>query len=207
MRNALLLGDYINCQWHTLRGVDDEIIRILDGFNITITEDYPYLKLEDMQKYDLIINYADALDRRAGADFAGALLGYVAGGGALLTIHNGILVSSIPELEQLIGATFKDHPPQEVIEYVYSNAHPIMKAVGSFSIDEEPYVFELDNLARANIIMEYIYKGERFPAVWVRGYGRGRTCFVQPGHSPETFKNEGFGNLLLRCALWCSGDL
>jgi hypothetical protein len=207
MKKVLLIGDYINYQWHPLRDVDEEIKRILDGFDVEITEEYPYLKLDDMRKYDLVLNYADALDRRAGADFAGALLGYVAGGGALLTLHNGILTSSIPELEQMIGATFTGHPPQEVIEYVYSNAHPIMKAVGSFSVDEEPYVFELDNLARANIIMEYIYKGEKFPAVWVRGYGQGRTCYIQPGHSPETFKNEGYGNLLKRAALWCTGGL
>jgi len=207
MKKVLLIGDYVNWQWHPLHGVDEEIKRILEGFDVTVTEDYPYLKLEDMQKYELIVNYADALDRRGNADFAGALLGYVAGGGALLSVHNGILTASIPELIQLIGAKFTGHPPQEVLEYVYSNSHPIMKAVDSFSIDEEPYEFELDNLAGVNIIMDYVYKDEKYPAVWLRGYGKGRTCYIQPGHTPGSFADEGFSNLFRRAALWCVGDL
>ncbi|MCL2811880.1 MAG: ThuA domain-containing protein [Clostridia bacterium] len=207
MKKYLLLGDYANAQWHTLRGVDQEIKRVLEGFDATISEEYPYLQIEDMKTYDLIVNYMDAIDRRAGSDFAGALLGYVAGGGALLTLHNGIIARSLPEVEQLIGATFTGHPPREVIEYVYANPHPIMRAVDSFSINEEPYQFEMDNLARVNVIMEYVYQGQKYPAAWVRGYGKGRVCYLSMGHEPASFANEGFANLLRRCALWCVGDL
>ncbi|MCL2057128.1 MAG: ThuA domain-containing protein [Oscillospiraceae bacterium] len=207
MKKVLIIGDYSNSSWHPLRGVDDEIKRILDGFEVTVTEDYPYLKLEDMQKYDLIVNYADALGRRAGSDFAGALLGYVAAGGALLTLHNGIIARNIPELEQLVGATFTGHPPHEVLEYVYANGHPIMKAVSPFSIDEEPYMFEIHSHARVNILMDYVYKGEKYPAAWVRGYGKGRSCYLSMGHEPASFENEGFAVLIKRSALWCVGEL
>jgi type 1 glutamine amidotransferase len=207
MTKVLLLGDYANAQWHPLRGVDEEIIRILDGFDVAVSEDYPYLKLEEMQEYGLIVNYMDAIDRRAGADFAGALLGYAAGGGAVLTLHNGIIAHSLPEVEQMIGASFTGHPQQEVIEYVYANAHPIMKAVDSFSIDEEPYQFEIDKLAGLNIIMEYIYKDKKYPAAWLRGFGKGKICYLSPGHNKNSFLNEGFGNLLRRSALWCAGEL
>jgi len=207
MKKVLLLGDYTNAQWHSLRVVDEEIKRILEGFAITASEEYPCLQAQDLAAYDLIINYMDAIDRRGGADFAGALLGYVAAGGALLTLHNGIIAHSLPEIEQLIGAAFTDHPPHEVIEYVYANAHPIMKAVDSFSIDEEPYQFEMDNLARVNVIMEYVYQGQRYPAAWVRGYGKGRVCYLSMGHNPASFANAGFANLLRRSALWCVGEL
>ena len=207
MKKTLLLGDYKNAQWHPMRGVDEEIKRVLDGFDLTISEEYPYLKLSDMQAYDLIINYIDAWGKRGGADFAGALLGYVAAGGALLTLHNGIIAHSVPELEQLAGAAFTGHPPHEVLEYVAAGAHPIMKEVQSFSMDEEPYQFEMDKLARVNVIMEYVYKGEKYPAAWVRGYGRGKSCYLSMGHDAASFANEGFAVLLKRSALWCAGEL
>ena len=207
MKKALLIGNYVDVQWHPLTGVDDEIKRILDDFDTEITENYSVLEIADLLKYDLIINYADTLETQATPDFAGALLGYVAGGRGLLTIHNGIIAQSIPEIEQLIGASFTDHPPHEVIEYVPVNDHPIMENVGSFSIDEEPYQFEMDNLARVTLILEYIYKGESYPAAWVRRYGKGRSCYLQPGHNKATFTNEGFRSLLRNAALWCIGDI
>jgi len=207
MKKAILLGDYKNAQWHPLRGVDEEIKRILEGFDLTVTEDYPYLKLDDLQEYDVVLNYIDAWNRRAGSDFAGALLGYVAAGGALLTLHNGIIARSSPEIEQLIGGAFKTHPQHEVLEYVYAGAHPIMKEVESFSMDEEPYQFEIDPFARAHVIMEYVYKGEKYPAAWLRGFGGGKSCYLSMGHEAASFANEGCAKLLRRSALWCVGEL
>jgi type 1 glutamine amidotransferase len=207
MKKILLLGDYKNAEWHPLRGVDEEIRRILDGCDLTVCEEYPYLRLDDLQAYDLVINYIDAWDKRAGSDFAGALLGYVAAGGSLLTLHSGIIADSLPEVEQLVGARFTGHPPREVIEYVYAGAHPIMKEVQSFSIDEEPYQLQMDNLAHVHVIMEYVYKGAKYPAAWVRGYGKGKSCYLSMGHEPASFANEGFANLLRRTALWCAGEL
>ena len=207
MKKILLLGDYKNAEWHPLRGVDEEIKRILEDFEITISEEYPYLRLSDLQPYDVVINYIDAWDKRAGLDFAGALLGYVAAGGALLTLHSGIIAHSLPEIEQLIGASFTGHPPREPIEYVYAGAHPIMKEVESFLINEEPYQFDMDNLARVHIIMDYVYKSEKRPAAWLRGYGKGKSCYLSMGHEAASFANKGCNTLLRRAALWCAGEL
>jgi type 1 glutamine amidotransferase len=207
MKKILILGDYKNAQWHPLNGVDNALRRILEGFDITISEDYPYLKLCDLSAFDLVLNYIDAWDRRAGSDFAGALIGYVAAGGALLTLHGGIIAHSLPEVEQLIGAAFTDHPPHEVIGYVWAGAHPIMKGVPDFAIDEEPYQFEMARLARVHVIMEYLYKGKQYPAAWLRGYGSGKSCYLSMGHEPTGFTNEPFADLIRRSALWCAGEL
>ena len=207
MKKLLLLGDYKNPGWHPLRGVDEELKRILDGFELTITEDYPYLKLDDLKEYDLIVNYMDAIDKRASSDYMGALLGYVAGGGALLTLHSGIIAHSYPEMEQLIGAAFTNHPPHEVLTYHAAGGHPILKDIDSFAIDEEPYQFEMDNLARVNVIMEYVYQGAKHPAAWVRGYGSGRVCYLSMGHEQASFTSEGFAKLIRRGVLWCVGEL
>jgi type 1 glutamine amidotransferase len=55
--------------------------------------------------------------------------------------------------------------------------------------------------------MEYVYKGEKYPAAWLRGYGKGKSCYLSMGHEPASFTNKCFGNLLRRAALWCVGEL
>jgi len=207
MKKVLLIGNYTNIEHHPLKDVDNELKRILDGFDITITEDYPSLKLSDLQKYDFIVNYADTLNSKATPDFAGALLGYVAAGGGLLALHQGIIANSVPELLQLMGASFVEHPEMETLEYVCTGDHTITQGIKSFEIYEEPYFYEMANLMKAEMLVEYIYKGEKFPAAWVRNYGKGRVCYLQPGHSAETFKNETYGELIKRAALWCVGEL
>ena len=207
MKKTLLLGDYKAATWHPLKGVDEAVTKALDDFGITVCEEYPGLKLDDLQAYDLIINYIDAWGKRSNSDFAGSLIGYVAAGGTLLSLHNGIIAHSTPEMEQMIGGSFVSHPQHEVLEYVYAGAHPIMKDVQSFSIDEEPYVFNMDNLARVHMIMEYIYKGEKFPAAWLRSFGKGKSCYLSMGHTGESFLNPGCAKLLRRSALWCVNEL
>ena len=82
-----------------------------------------------------------------------------------------------------------------------------MKAVGSFSMDEEPYQFEMDSLARVHVIMDYVYQGQKYPAAWVRGFGGGKSVYLSMGHEAASFANEGCANLVLRSALWCAGEL
>lgn len=207
MKKILILGDYKEAEWHSLGGADAEFKRILAGFELTITEDYPDMKLADLQRYDLIINYIGGWGKRAGSDFAGALLGYVAAGGPLLTLHGGIIAHTLPEIEQLVGAAFTGHPEREVLEYVHVGEHPITEGVKPFSMDEEPYQLEMDNLAKVQMILEYVYRGEKYPAAWVRNYGSGRTCYLSMGHDPACFTNEGFGLLIRRGAQWCLGEL
>ena len=205
-KKVLLLGDYKAAVWHPLTDMENTIIRVLDGFDITICEDYPSLTLNDFQAYNMIINYVDAWDKRANSDFAGALLGYVAGGGSLLTLHNGIIAHNLPEVEQMIGAAFTGHPQHEPIEYVYTGAHPVTNNMQPFSLDEEPYMFTMDNLAHVHIIMEYLYKGEKYPAAWLRYYGRGKSCYLSMGHTAVSFANECCGGILRRATLWCMGE-
>lgn len=208
MKNALLLGDYKGGTWHLLHGVDEEIKRILDGFCVTVCEEYPGLSLEELEQYDLVINYIDAWGKRGNADLAGNLLAYVAKGGSMLALHNGgVIAKSSPDLEQMVGAEFVGHPKQEVLDYVVAQAHPITKQLEPFSIDEEPYQFTMANLSGLTMLMEYIYKGEKYPAAWLRSYGKGKVCYLSMGHSALSFQVEGFEKLLLKSALWCANQL
>jgi type 1 glutamine amidotransferase len=106
-----------------------------------------------------------------------------------------------------MGASFVEHPPNEPLKYAKSCEHSIVNTVNPFIINEEPYMFKMDNLANVTVIMEYIYKDKNNPAAWVRTYGNGRVCYLQPGHTSEAFADESFGLLLERAAMWCVDEL
>ena len=75
-------------------------------------------------------------------DEAYAFEQFVANGGGALLLHNGISIQSQDRILTLAGAKFLGHPHHEVIRFEPS-AHPVIEGCKSFSLDEEPYQFEL----------------------------------------------------------------
>jgi hypothetical protein len=207
MKRALLMGDYAYHTWHGLAGVDDQICEILSEYTIEICTDYAHLTGERLQAFDFVLDYIDGWNRCGNCDAAGALLAYVAQGGALLSLHNGIIKRSSPELEQMVGGAFTGHPQHEVLTYAVKTAHPVSQGLESFSMDEEPYQFRLDPLANLTMLLEYTYHGQPYPAAWLRTFGKGKVLYLSPGHNAASFQNEGFRALLLRGAAWCAGEL
>jgi len=207
MKKVLLVGDYSLATWHPLRGVDDELSRILSIYDLTITEDYDKLSIEELKEYDFVVNYIDAYDLRANSSLAALFISYVADGGAMMVIHNGIISRKLPELEQMVGGAFTHHPKHEKISFVPVDSHPLGKTIMPFEIDEEPYMFTMSNLAKLSIVMNYEYQNELYPAVWLRSFGKGKVIYIAPGHNAESFKNEGLELLVQQGALWCCNEL
>lgn len=204
MKNVLLIGDYTLAQWHPLHGVDDQIQRILaDEFSLKVTEDYPSLTLPDLQQYDLVVDYCDAWQERGTADFAGNLIAYVALGGSLLVLHGGIICRTNPEMEQMIGGSFTGHPDKDMLRYETICQHPITAGISSFEIVEEPYRFVIDPIAKLTILMEYLHQGERYPAAWLRVFGKGKLVYLSIGHNAESFIDSGFADLIRQSSRWC----
>ena len=110
-------------------------------------------------------------------------------------------------MEQLVGGAFTGHPQHEVLTYSVKTAHPVSQGLESFSMDEEPYQFTLDPLANLTLLLEYTYRGQQYPAAWLRAFGKGKVVYLSPGHNAASFQNEGFRALLLRSAAWCVGEL
>ncbi len=205
MKKILVLGDYTLATWHPLTGVDEALKGILSDYELTITEDYAGLSAQELAKYDVVINYIDAWGKRGSSDLAGAFLQYVSGGGAMLALHNGIIARNTPEMEQLIGGRFLGHPQQRMLTYTVKDVHPISKNLPEFSIDEEPYQFELDNLVKPVMLLTYKLEDKDCPAAWVRSFGKGKVVFLSMGHSYKSFASEGFCELIRRSVLFCCG--
>ncbi len=207
MKKALLLGDTSHYTWHSLSGVDEKIKEILSGLEIDVCTDYAHLHSDRLAQYDLVIDYIDGWNRCGNCDAAGELIAYVAQGGAMLSLHNGIIKHSSPEMEQMVGGAFTGHPQHEVLAYAVKTAHPVSKGLAPFEMDEEPYQFAMDPLAGLTILMEYTYHDQQYPAAWLRTFGKGKVIYLSPGHNPDSFQNEGFRALLVRAAAWCCDEI
>jgi len=210
----LLLGDDADAPWHPLAPARRELEAMLGNeWDMESTEEYGRLtSLADgagQAACELFVSYTDCWNRDIPAEQAAGLLRYVAGGGGLLVIHNGISLQRSYELAQLMGGKFTGHPPYQPLMYhaAAGTDHPVMEGFRSFPLDEEPYLFELDPLTPRDVFLEFEFEGRRYPAGWSHRYGLGRVLYLQPGHHAPSFVPEPYRELIRRSARWAAGKL
>jgi type 1 glutamine amidotransferase len=204
--NLLMIGDDTDAPWHPLEPARQELEEILGGeFQLTSTEDYNHFAEVDRRQFPICISYTDCWNRDLTPEQIAGLLQFVAGGGGLLVIHNGISVQRSYELLQMIGAKFTGHPPYQSLNY-YGTAedHPLLEGVENFRMDEEPYMFDFDPFTKKAVFLEFEFAGNRYPAAWEKTYGLGKVIYLQPGHHAESFKPEAYRRLVLNSARWLS---
>lgn len=207
MKKALFLCDYNGCPYHGGEDCDKYAAAALaPDFETDFCGDWAALRLHDLQKYDLVVDYISCTRKPLYNDgFIGALTAYAALGGRVLGIHSALIVppESAPELLHLFGARFLGHPARTELVYTAAQGeeqHPIAAGLAPFTLFEEPYGFEVDLFTNSRVIIEFTYEGERRPAVWEHKFGEGRVVYMQPGHDPAVFAEQAFADLLLRCA-------
>jgi type 1 glutamine amidotransferase len=203
MKRALLLGDYKYACYHPLTGIDDVLRSIFDGlFEITVEEDYGNLTIGRLKAYDMVISYADNWKTKGTKSAAAALVSYVIGGGNLLAIHNGLILTNTFETNLLLGARFTGHPPQCLLDYVPTNVdHAVSERFEAFKTTEEPYMFDFDIFTKKDVLVEIKYANKLIPAVWCHEYGWGRVVCITPGHQPESF-HRPLRKIIYRAGLW-----
>lgn len=208
MRNealkGIVVGDYLSAPYHPLKNIENELSEILsDKIDLTFTEDRNKIEREELSKFDICILYVDCWNKKLELKEISGLLCFVASGGGLLVIHNGISYQSNIEFSQLVGAKFIGHPPYHKLFYKVSETeHPILEGVHDFEMDEEMYNFELDNFCDKEILLTASDGISYSPAAWVKRFGNGRVVYLAPGHDINSFKNDSFRSLIRNSALW-----
>jgi type 1 glutamine amidotransferase len=208
-RKALLLGDNVFAQYHPLQAVEQELTEVFQNeAHLVSTENWDLLNAGGLQPYDLCIAYTDRWGSPATSSQTAGLLSFVAGGGGLLVLHNGISLQARFELSQMIGAKFTGHPPYGPLEFHPTEAgHEIQEGIEGFAMDEEPYRFDRDPFAETTVLLEYTHDGARWPAAWAHEYGLGRVVYLMPGHHIHSFKNLMYRKLILQSGMWaCSSE-
>jgi len=207
-KQILLIGDERQAKWHPLGPMRKRLEQILGGrFRLVAMEsDESWPALLDSGEFAACISYADLWKRVPAPRQTAALLKFVAGGGGLLAIHNGISLANAWELLQVIGAKFAGHPPSCELHFRRAaDDHPILRGVQNFAMKEEPYRFEFDPCTPRTLLLEYEYEGKRWPSAWEHRYGLGRVVYFHPGHTADSLKPEAAQRFVANSVRWIAG--
>ncbi len=181
----LIYGDSTSVLWHPLEGMKPwaESLRTA-GHEVTMSEAYPEVTLELLSQYDVCVCYIDNWANRGSQQAADIFCQYVAEGGKMLSIHNGIIVKSAENFLDMQGGSFHHHPEAEEIRFFGEEkgaGEILLKDFETFAIKEEPYMFDM-RATEKNIYLWYEYRGEAYPAAWTIQYGKGQLVYIAAGH-------------------------
>jgi type 1 glutamine amidotransferase len=208
---TLLVGHNESAPYHPLRAVQERLTEIWGNeLQVTLEEGTAGLRKESIGAYELVVSYTDSWKTPAAPEEIAGLLSYVAQGGGLLLLHNGMSLQAAPELAQLAGGYFTGHPPYTSLEFQLTGegaSHPLSAGLPGFTLEEEPYRYDIDPLAKVQVLLTYRHEGGDYPAAWTRPYGLGRVAVLAPGHHLPSFQHEEYSRWVRQAALWAAGKL
>ena len=150
------------------------------------------------------------------ADMGKAIRKFVEGGGSAWFFHNASYISSAnADFRHVEGALFTGHTPFRPYKMKITNPdHPITRGVKDFVVTEEQHYLIYDKdpkdvLARSvnESGLEYSTpqhgnQGATCEACWAYDYGKGRVCFMAPGHTIASFWNPEYVKLQKNALRW-----
>lgn len=136
---------------------------------------------------------------------------FVENGGSALFLHNVTHVGlTDPNFRHVLGAAYAGHPPIRTFRVKVTNSrHPITKGVKDFVVTDEQHYMEFDG-DRKYIFLEtvneegldYGNQGATAPGGWAYDYGKGRICYLSPGHLLTVLWNPEYVKLQQNAVRW-----
>ena len=144
-----------------------------------------------------------------------AIKTWVEEGGSLWAFHNNSQASILnKDYRDVEGAIYTGHPPIRPFKvHIVNREHPITKGVNDFVVTDEQHFVTYDKdpkyvLARSinEDGLEYTdHAGRRSntsESVWAYDYGKGRVCFMAPGHMIVVLWNPEYVKMQKNAARW-----
>ena len=150
----------------------------------------------------------------------GELRAWVEDGGSAWFFHNASYISGANEdFRHVEGALFTGHTPLRPYKMeIVNHDHPITRGVNDFVLTEEQHYLIYDKDPK-HVLMrsvneegleyesgKYGNQGSTCEACWAYDYGRGRVCFMAPGHTIPGFWNPEFVKLQKNAVKWLLGE-
>jgi len=145
-----------------------------------------------------------------------AVKDFAQGGGGVLLYHNTTYISPHnQDFRDVIGAVTQEHPPLRPFKVnIVNHDHPITKGVGDFVVTDEQH-FEKYEKDPKYILMRSVNEdgltwrdlGTSSVAGWAYDYGKGRVCYLAPGHTIAALWNPEYEKIQKNAAKWLLREL
>ena len=136
---------------------------------------------------------------------------FVERGGSALFLHNVTHVGlTDPDFRHVLGAAYAGHPPIRTFKVKVKNAnHPVTKGVHDFVVTDEQHYMEYDKDPKYILLetvnedgLTYRNQGASAPGGWAFDYGKGRVCYLSPGHLLTVLWNPEYIRLQQNAVRW-----
>ena len=141
---------------------------------------------------------------------------FVENGGGALLYHNVPYIAPYNEdFRDVLGAVTRGHPTLRKFKVKITNHdHPITKGINDFIVTDEQHYMEYQKDPKY-LLMESVNEeglthenwGSTAPAGWAYDYGKGRVCYLGPGHLIENKWNPEFEKVQRNAARWLMKEL
>jgi type 1 glutamine amidotransferase len=140
---------------------------------------------------------------------------FVEKGGSAFFYHNTSHISlSNKHFRDVEGAIYTGHPPIRPFKVKITNRnHPITRGINDFIVTDEQHYVKYDkdlryvlmmseNLDRLSYSSSIGDQGPTCEAGWAYEYGKGRICFMSPGHMINVLWNPEYEKLQKNAVKW-----
>jgi type 1 glutamine amidotransferase len=144
-----------------------------------------------------------------------AIKAWVQAGGSLWAFHNNSQASIMnQDYRDVEGAIYTGHPPIRPYKvHIVNRDHPVTSGVNDFTVTDEQHYVTYDKdpqyvLARSINENGLDYtdtagrKSNTSESVWAYDYGKGRVCFMAPGHMIAVLWNPEYVKMQKNAAKW-----
>lgn len=140
-----------------------------------------------------------------------AVRNFVQTGGGALFYHNAPFISlHNRDFRDVLGAVTEEHPPIRPFKVkILKRDHPITAGVNDFVVTDEQHFVKFEQDPKS-IFMESINEqglawkdfGVSSPAGWAFDFGRGRVCYLAPGHLLTALWNPEYEKIQRNAVRW-----
>jgi hypothetical protein len=136
---------------------------------------------------------------------------FVDAGGAALFLHNTTHVGlTDPDFRHVLGAAYTGHPPIRTFKVKVTNSdHPITQGVKDFIVTDEQHYMTYDKDPKFLFLetvnedgLTYQSYGSKAPGGWSYDYGKGRVCYMSPGHMLSDLWHPEYVKLQQNAVRW-----
>jgi type 1 glutamine amidotransferase len=144
-----------------------------------------------------------------------AIKTWVEEGGSLWAFHNNSQASILnKDYRDVEGAIYTGHPPIRPFKvHIVNREHPITRGVNDFVVTDEQHYVTYDKDAKYVLArsinengLDYTDQAGRrsnsSESVWAYDYGKGRVCFMAPGHMISVLWNPEYIKMQKNAAKW-----